>query len=370
MESDGETYVPFDMLSFAHSGTYMSMWLPEEEVSSLMQLKRKRLTGTPFDDPLMQELEASCSSTTVCKDTVTVGRQRGHERLCLVRVSSIDAFDETRLLYFIKQRYPVGEVPAPHLVFGCHGVGTALRVCRRVIYDEASGATIEEDTPACLYSIYALAALFRDFLFRTILFDACVMATVQCAAAFCDSTEWVGACEGYMWEEDKDAERHLLNSHSACALSFGPPSRRGAMPDLEGSDILEELREVVQHYSGNERGDVAVLSTAAASNLLRHLQHRRSFFTSVAYRPSAQDGTAQDTMCLPIDAREMEEASRLFDVVQLLKNLKEMADSENILETEWIDQAMTLLGQTVVAQAGPSNGTYYSTPLSGLSISL
>lgn len=128
-----------------------------------------------------------------------------------------------------------------YFVYGGHGMGDYLEL---------------EDS-RCALHVHELAALMEDRTYEGVVFDACLMANLDAIHHLRRHTRFVGACEGYMWEEDVDLEKHVFNTYTASLMSRCKDPRR----------ILQLIEQDFTRKGA--RGDFAVLDTAFARPLKR-----------------------------------------------------------------------------------------------------
>lgn len=168
------------------------------------------------------------------------------------------------------------------LIVGAHGYGFALGVNVRVIRGEDDTGTALATVDRCAedegyyvsISLLDLVTTLAGLRFRSVVFDCCLMSTAQTAAAMYKVAPHVVACEGYMWEEDNDAEKHVLNSYSARYLCFGVD---GGEEVFDGHDRRRIAYRSLRHRAGSS---FAMTATAGHG-------HERSSHRSVSTAANA-----------------------------------------------------------------------------------
>ncbi|KAH9599798.1 Peptidase C11 [Trypanosoma melophagium] len=90
-----------------------------------------------------------------------------------------------------------------YFVYGGHGMGDHLELERN----------------RTVLQCHELASIFGDKKFEAIVFDACFMASLECAYYLRNNTRYIGGCEGYLWEPDTSLDQHVFNTYTASAMS-------------------------------------------------------------------------------------------------------------------------------------------------------
>lgn len=131
-----------------------------------------------------------------------------------------------------------------YFVYGGHGMGDYLELEKNKI-----GLQCHE-----------LAAIFGKKKFEAIVFDACFMASLDCAYHLRNNTRYIGACEGYLWEPDTSLDHHVFNTYTASAMSrFREPE-----------NILLAVQR--DYCSKSRLADFAVLDTTHAEALRNYVE--------------------------------------------------------------------------------------------------
>lgn len=142
---------------------------------------------------------------------------------------------------FVDKTYDKGRT---YFVYGGHGMGDYLEL---------------EEFKVGL-QIHDLANLFGSRTYEGILFDACFMANLDCAYYLRNNTKWIGACEGYMWEEDVALDRHVFNTYTASAMSrFKDPK-----------NIFEAIQR--DYCNKTSLGDFSVINTEHVAELWEYVE--------------------------------------------------------------------------------------------------
>lgn len=129
------------------------------------------------------------------------------------------------------------------LVYGGHGVGDYLDLKKE-----------KYQLPT-----HKLAAMLGDKQFLGILFDACLMANLDTAYYLRRNTRYIGAAEGYMWEEDTWHVNHIFNPYAASAMCrYKNPLR-----------ILTLIQE--EYVRKSKAADFAVIDTQHVSELFHYV---------------------------------------------------------------------------------------------------
>lgn len=87
-------------------------------------------------------------------------------------------------------------------VYGGHGMGDYL----------------DFETEKQMLQIHELAALLGNKQYLGMLFDACLMSNLDTAYYLRNNTRYIGAAEGYMWEEDTWHVNHMFNPYAASVM--------------------------------------------------------------------------------------------------------------------------------------------------------
>ncbi|ESL06411.1 hypothetical protein TRSC58_05916 [Trypanosoma rangeli SC58] len=118
----------------------------------------------------------------------------------LKNYENIVGYSQDMLERFLHRWYDPGR---SYFVYGGHGMGDYLE--------------LEEDKVGV--QCHELAAIFGNKKFEAITFDACFMASLDCAYHLRNNTRYIGACEGYLWEPDTSLDHHVFNTYTASAMS-------------------------------------------------------------------------------------------------------------------------------------------------------
>lgn len=150
-------------------------------------------------------------------------------------------YHQPMLEEFIDRTYDEGRT---YFVYGGHGMGDYLE--------------FEENKVAL--QVHELAKMFGTRRYEAVLFDACFMANLDCVYHLRHNTEWIGACEGYMWEEDVALDAHIFNTYTASAMSrFRDPKT-----------ILETIQR--DYCNKTRMGDFSILSTTHVEKLWNYVE--------------------------------------------------------------------------------------------------
>jgi hypothetical protein len=137
--------------------------------------------------------------------------------------------------------------PGSYFIYGGHGVSD------RIEFNSHHRMQVHE-----------LAACLGDRQFHGILFDACLMASLDTAYYLRNNTRWVGAAEGYMWEEDTWSEKHMFNPYTATLMSR----------DSDGGRVLRLVGE--EYTRQSDMADYTLIDTAHAAALWDRVLHEHS----------------------------------------------------------------------------------------------
>ncbi|ORC88537.1 PUF nine target 1 [Trypanosoma theileri] len=126
-------------------------------------------------------------------------RINGHE-YTLKNYENVAGYRQDMLERFLHRWYDPGR---SYFVYGGHGMGDHLELERN----------------RTVLHCHELAAIFGDKKFEAIVFDACFMASLECAYYLRNNTRYIGGCEGYLWEPDTSLDQHVFNTYTASAMS-------------------------------------------------------------------------------------------------------------------------------------------------------
>ena len=162
----------------------------------------------------------------------------------VVHFPEVKQFSHPLTHSFLQRWHRPGET---YFVYGGHGVGDYLEVAKNEL----------------ALQVHQLSRLMGKNHYEGILFDACFMANIDAVYYLRKNTNYIGACQGYMWEENERLENHVLNTHSAEVLSSAPPGQ-----------AFEALMDIQKNFTTNnpERADLAVLDTTFAQPLYQLVQ--------------------------------------------------------------------------------------------------
>ncbi|KEG13171.1 PUF nine target 1 [Trypanosoma grayi] len=118
----------------------------------------------------------------------------------LKNYESVAGYRQDMLERFLHRWYDPGR---SYFVYGGHGMGDYLE--------------LEKNTMGL--QCHELAAILGDKKFEAIVFDACFMASLECAYHLRHNTRYIGGCEGYLWEPDTSLDHHVFNTYTASAMS-------------------------------------------------------------------------------------------------------------------------------------------------------
>lgn len=169
-----------------------------------------------------------------------IGRIHGSD-YSVRNYENVKGYHQPMLEEFLEKEHSEGRT---YFVYGGHGMGDYLE--------------LEEHKQAL--QVHQLAAVMGKKQYEACLFDACFMSNLDCAYHLRKNTRWVGACEGYMWEEDVALDNHIFNTFTASAMSrFKDPKHN---------------LEIIQRDFCNKslRGDFAVLDTTHSEALLQFVE--------------------------------------------------------------------------------------------------
>lgn len=159
----------------------------------------------------------------------------------LKNYESVVSYRKDILESFLDRWYDPGR---SYFVYGGHGMGDYLEL-------EKNNIALQ---------CHELAAIFGDKKFEAIVFDACFMASLDCAYHLRNNTRYIGACEGYLWEPDTSLDHHVFNTYTASAMSrFRDPKH-----------ILLAIQR--DYCSKSQLADFAVLDTTHAEALRNYVE--------------------------------------------------------------------------------------------------
>jgi hypothetical protein len=173
---------------------------------------------------------------------------------------SLKTVDRRLLSAFLDEHYAG---PSSWFVYGGHGVSDLLE------FDSDHRMQVHE-----------LADTLGDRKFTGMLFDACLMSSLDTAYYLRNNTRYVGASEGYMWEEDTWAENHMFNPYSAALMAR----------DGNGKRVLKLIGE--EYTRKSSMADFTVIDTKYAAPLWNRVQtkHLASMHAQVKLRPEIASG--------------------------------------------------------------------------------
>lgn len=164
-------------------------------------------------------------------------------------------FDPVMVKQFLNTWHDPGRT---WFVYGGHGMGDYVE-------PEQHDVTLQ---------CHELAALMGGNWYEAVVFDACFMSSLDCAYYLRKNTRYIGASEGYMWEDDTELDRHIFNNYTASAIS-------------RFKDPLTILNLIKRDYTTkSKRADFSILETTHVEELYRYCQshvlpriyERASFF--------------------------------------------------------------------------------------------
>jgi len=173
---------------------------------------------------------------------------------------SLKTVDRRLLSAFLEEHY---DGPSSYFVYGGHGVSDLLE------FDHDHRMQVHE-----------LADCLGDRTFAGILFDACLMASLDTAYYLRHNTRYIGASEGYMWEEDTWAENHMFNPYSAALMAR----------DGNGKRVMKLIGE--EYTRKSAVADFTVIDTKHAAALWTrvHGRHLADMHAQVQLRPEIASG--------------------------------------------------------------------------------
>ena len=180
----------------------------------------------------------------------------------------LKTLDKKLLSSFLEDHY---RPQRTYLVYGGHGMGDHLE-----FVDEAP-VPHKPNGMQC----WELAQLLGARKFQGILFDACLMASLDCAYYLRHNTRYIGAAEGYMWEDDTNHHNHIFSARTADIMS------RYEMPARVFNEVLERYVSLSPH------ADFSVLDTTHAAELWSHVHEHhlpRIRDTEVELKPAVKAG--------------------------------------------------------------------------------
>jgi hypothetical protein len=177
----------------------------------------------------------------------------------------LKTLDQRLLKSFLDAYY----VPNSYLIYGGHGVSDLI-----------------EFDPNYRMQVHELAACLGDRQFHGILFDACLMASLDTAYYLRNNTRWVGAAEGYMWEEDTWSEKHMFNPYTAALMSR----------DANAERVLQLVGE--EYTRKSDMADYTLIDTKDAGKLYErvHSHHLPAMNAMIRLRPEVKSGEKEPTL--------------------------------------------------------------------------
>jgi hypothetical protein len=172
--------------------------------------------------------------------------------------------DQRLLKSFLDQYY----TPNSYFVYGGHGLSDLL-----------------EFNKDHRMQVHELAECFGERKFLGVLFDACLMSSLDTAYHLRKNTPFIGASEGYMWEEDTWAENHMFNPYSASLMAR----------DVDGFRVLRLIGE--EYTRKSHMADYTVIDTSKAEALWDRVttHHSPQMNASIRLKPAVKNGTAPVT---------------------------------------------------------------------------
>jgi hypothetical protein len=185
--------------------------------------------------------EHGCVEARLTKDPVTPDKPRPQPKLEMntVRPPNLieghpDRFSRETLHDFLKRSYDPSK--PTYFVYGGHGMGDYL--------------DIEEGYR--VLQVRELAEMMEGHRYEGMVFDSCCMANLDCAYYLKDRTNWIGACQGYLWEDDTNVGSHVLNARSIEYLS--DPARSGK------ANTFDSFRQIQKEFcERTSLGDFSIL---------------------------------------------------------------------------------------------------------------
>lgn len=289
-------------------------------------------------------------------------------------------YHQPMLEEFIDKTFDAGRT---FFVYGGHGMGDYLEL---------------EEYKVGL-QVHELAKMFGPRQYEAILFDACFMANLDCVYHLRNNTKWIGASEGYMWEEDVALDAHIFNTYTASAMSrFRDPKT-----------ILETIQR--DYCNKTRMGDFSILSTEHVEKLWEFVENyvwqrvydSTSFMSSKEHEELQQlaEETLSDVNEPNVDGASLQASSpsQIFQgrtskkrrllraaqfkhalypseyedkhLVDLRAYLQEMTEDARCQEGDAaLVNPIGLLEKVVVNHTPPFMNQIYSSPLGGLSMSV
>jgi hypothetical protein len=292
----------------------------------------------------------------VTRDESFIGRIDGSESYVKPLRKGLQNIDRKLLHGFLDEWHLPGK---SYFVYGGHGVSDHLEFERSHVLQ-----------------MYELADIFGPKVFEAILFDACLMSSLDTAYFLRHNTRFIGAAEGYMWEEDTWHANHIFNGFAATAMS-------------RHRDPLKVLNLIGDEYTRKSAmADFSVIDTTHAQQLWRHVQahHMDRIQSSVTVKPDVASGKAPLHRCEPppegfvlngdgataADVPRTPEFRQNFDFENVLYPAE--ADDGHIVDLySFLDgdaEAQDLFKKVVVSHVGPAKTSLYATPVHGLNVAL
>jgi hypothetical protein len=294
-------------------------------------------------------------------------------------------YHQPMLEEFIDRTYDEGRT---FFVYGGHGMGDYLEL---------------EEYKVGLH-IHELAKMFAHRKYEAILFDACFMANLDCVYYLRNNTKWIGASEGYMWEEDVALDAHIFNTYTASAMSrFRDPKtiletiqrdycNKTRMGDFSilSTEHVEKLWEFVERHVWQRIYDS---TTFLSSKEQEELQHQAEENLSDVKEPNVDGASLLATSPSQIFQSGTSKKRRLLraaqfkhalypseyedkHLVDLRTYLQEIADD---IKTPSLDGTLSelatsnpveLLEKVVIHHTPPFMNQIYASPLGGLSLTV
>ncbi|CUG92806.1 peptidase, putative [Bodo saltans] len=290
-------------------------------------------------------------------------------------------YHQPMLEEFIDRTYDEGRT---FFVYGGHGMGDYLEL---------------EEYKVGL-QVHELAKIFGHRKYEAILFDACFMANLDCVYYLRNNTKWIGASEGYMWEEDVALDAHIFNTYTASAMSrFRDPKtiletiqrdycNKTRMGDFSilSTEHVEKLWEFVEKHVWQRVYDS---TTFLSSKEHEELQHQAEETLSDVNEPNVDGASLVSTSPSQIFQSGTSRKRRLLRAAQFKHALypseyedKHLVDLRTYLQELADDARMTapiegelsgsnpveLLEKVVIQHTPPFMNQIYSSPLGGLSL--
>ncbi|EKG07211.1 PUF nine target 1 [Trypanosoma cruzi] len=200
----------------------------------------------------------------------------------LKNYENVVGYSQDMLERFLHRWYDPGR---SYFVYGGHGMGDYLE--------------LEENKVGL--QCHELAAIFGDKKFEAITFDACLMASLDCAYHLRNNTRYIGACEGYLWEPDTSLDHHVFNTYTASAMSrFRDPKH-----------ILLAVQR--DYCSKSSLADFAVLDTMHVESLRNYVEEhvmQRVYDRATFYNVQQQ----QKLSCMAEEALQLSRKNSNADI--------------------------------------------------------